>query len=132
MKPGVILIRCIALLHGLWAVLLVWWGDQIASTPVASILHLLPRGVVIGLLLGCSLCALWAVGHRQTSLRTLLWLMPQQILMMMTALGCLVAVIQQRYADGVPRPWPFILSDQLPVILLAIFHTEAILGYSRS
>ena len=53
--------------------------------------------------------------------------LPQQALLSMSMLGSINAVARSTYADGVLRPQIFILSDQLPIILLAVCHTVAII-----
>src|SRR3954451_8360464 len=51
---------------------------------------------------------------------------PQQLLLVVAAIGALVAVVMGNYADGVVRPTLFIATDQLPVMLMPIFHAVAI------
>jgi hypothetical protein len=51
---------------------------------------------------------------------------PQQLLLVVAAIGALVAVVMGNYADGVVRPTMFIATDQLPVMLMPIFHAIAI------
>ena len=55
---------------------------------------------------------------------------PQQLLLVVAAIGALVAVVMGKYADGVFRPTLFITTDQLPVMLLPFFHALAII-FSR-
>ena len=55
---------------------------------------------------------------------------PQQLLLVVAAIGALVAVVMGTYADGVARPTLFIATDQLPVMLMPIFHAFAII-FSR-
>ena len=46
---------------------------------------------------------------------------------LVAAWGGLNAVIESQYADGVTRPAEFIFTDQLPVMLIAILHTVALI-----
>src|SRR5688500_20064681 len=46
-------------------------------------------------------------------------LLPQQLLLYAAAWGGLQAVVDGQYADGVERAYEFILTDQLPMMLLA-------------
>jgi hypothetical protein len=55
---------------------------------------------------------------------------PQQLLLVVAAVGALVAVVMGNYADGTVRPTLFIATDQLLVMLLPFFHALAII-FSR-
>jgi hypothetical protein len=61
-------------------------------------------------------------------------LIPQQLLLLITFLGALIAAITGHYADGyspnVPDPWAFISTDQVWRILIAPFYTAAIFARS--
>ena len=48
--------------------------------------------------------------------------LPQQSLINMAAFSALTAVLNSSYADGVMRPWEFILSDQIFIVMLAPAH----------
>lgn len=63
--------------------------------------------------------------------KSIVWMLPQQAMMMTAALDCMVSVILGHYADGVARPRIFIFRDQLPEILTAIWHTCAIFHRER-
>ena len=43
------------------------------------------------------------------------------------AWGGFQAIVNGQYADGVARPYEFILTDQLPIMLFALIHTLAVL-----
>lgn len=53
-------------------------------------------------------------------------LLPQMVLLWMSAVAGILAVLSKHYADGTIRPWPFILADQLPVMLLALLYTATV------
>lgn len=53
-------------------------------------------------------------------------LIPQQLVLMVSAIGAVECISRGMFADGVPRPVPFMFADQIPSILIAIFHTCAI------
>lgn len=53
-------------------------------------------------------------------------LLPQQVLLMMSAAGATEAIWLAQFADGVIRPRAFIAADQLYSVLAAIGHTAAI------
>lgn len=56
------------------------------------------------------------------------WLtVPQQMVLVCSAIAGTIATVNGTYADGVTRPHLFILADQLPIILAAPFYTLGIL-----
>jgi hypothetical protein len=58
-------------------------------------------------------------------------LIPQQILLLITALGSVEAILAGSYADGILRSPLFIACDQLPRISLAGLYSVAILARIR-
>ena len=68
----------------------------------------------------------------QSRVRSVLLLLPQQTLLVITAIGAILAAISGHYADGVPRPTLFILADQFPPILIAGAHTLAIISHAKN
>jgi len=60
---------------------------------------------------------------------SVIWLLPQQGLLMLAATNAIGAVLVGEYADGTERAAEFILTDQLPVILMAVFHLLVILEF---
>ena len=63
----------------------------------------------------------------KNSVMSLIFCFPQQILLLLNSLSCLICIFRQEYSDGVTRPFAFILTDQLPFILLSIVHFLALL-----
>jgi len=68
----------------------------------------------------------------QDRVRSVALLLPQQTLLVITAIGAILAAISGHYADGVPRPTLFILADQFPPILIAAAHTVAIVTHAKN
>ena len=58
-------------------------------------------------------------------------LFPQFSLLIISAIGAINAVFLQHYADGVPRPWPFIFCDQLPRMTMFIWYGAAVFARVR-
>ena len=58
---------------------------------------------------------------------TIWFLLPQQFVLVLSAVGAIVASIGGHFADGVPRPHAFIFADQTPALLAAVLHTLAFL-----
>jgi hypothetical protein len=131
-RPGrgaslyVILYAC--LLHYVWALLLALSPAAAHSTPVAVIVSALGgRWQAVAALLACAVLAQLAPLARRVLLPV--FLVPQQLLLLMSAGAGLYAASAGHYADGVARGWPFILGDQAPVILVAFLYTTALLTY---
>ncbi len=121
------------LLHFLWAILIGIDSRAGNSTPL-SILFILfghNRALIISLLLLVSAMATAFLSFRARqifNIRVLtVLLLPQQVILWMSAGGGIYATLIQHYADGVPRSWVHILADQLPVILAAFLYTTALL-----
>lgn len=117
------------LLHGIWAFMLLASGDPFGSTPLNSLM-LGHRFVTAVVLLVASVLAVNGVQRKGTTTGWLL-LLPQQGLLMISALGGIVAAILGHYADGVVRPHLFIAADQLPGVVAAFCHSFAVIELHR-
>ena len=122
-----LMIAYAACLHLTWGIMLL--VDQVAAN--ATPLHTLSRAthgsttlgfalLAVGLL---ALVAILSPGKYRIALT-----LPQQLALLIGAAGALSAIIHSHYADGVPRPLLFIAADQLPALLVAVFHTAALLN----
>lgn len=58
----------------------------------------------------------------------LIFMLPQQFVLTLSAVGAVSSIVASQFADGVVRPRAFIAADQCPAIFLAIGHTVAILS----
>ena len=116
-------------LHGIWALMLLASDDPFGSTPLNSLL-LGHRYVTATVLLVASGLAVIGVQRKGTTAGSLL-LLPQQVLLMVSAVGGIVAAISGHYADGVVRPHLFIAADQLPGMVAAFCHTFAVIDLHR-
>ena len=115
--------------HLLWAFLLLSFGP-LNTTGLRWIIELSggPRRAGIALL-AVALLALvphWRFAHRRDLLTFALYA-PQQVLVTWGSFHAAYQVAIQQYADNAPYPWDFILADQSLQILLAIFHSFALL-----
>lgn len=124
--PQVWIIWYAVLLHIGWGCLLLVSPSPYGATAL-HIYHDLPRILMAGVLFLASGLAAWAVTRRQPSLRSLSALLPQQVLLTLSAYAAIAAVIAGHYGDGLPRPRLFILADQAPAILALILHTVAVI-----
>lgn len=127
----------VSFLHVAWSVLLGINPAAGHATPVQPVTDvcggrygaIAALGVTSALALG----AAWQ--HRRLQDRSwlrALALVPQQFLLLVSATGGITAAVLGHYADGTVRPWPFILGDQLPVVLVAVLYTTAILAVGRA
>jgi hypothetical protein len=116
-------------LHYAWGILLAISPAAMRSTPVSAIAAVLGgRWGAMATLFTVATAALAAGVARHPWPRPVL-LVPQQTVLLMSAGAGLHAAVLGHYADGVPRPWPFILGDQFPVILAAVLYSAALLTY---
>lgn len=116
-------------LHGIWALMIIASEDPFGSTPV-HVLEFGPRLLTALLLGGTAAMAVVGIGKRGTTAGWLL-LLPQQVLLIVSAIGGIAAAALGHYADGVTRPHLFIAADQLPGIVAAVCHTFAIIDLHR-
>ena len=111
-----------------WGVLVLCYGE--AVTWITAIHHLYVVGFTTASLGICYLAvaglACWGMFVRDRMLAVAL-LMPQQALLIYAAAGAIEAIVGSSFADGVVRSRGFIAADQGVVILLASFHTVALL-----
>lgn len=121
-------IGVIALMHIYWGVLLLFSAAPLNATPLAAFArHAADHRVIGGALILVAFSALVAVRRRAGRL-TLLWLMPQQMVLIGSTLAVVRAAMTQRYADAtvVVGGWQHISSDQAPVVALMLVHVAAL------
>lgn len=130
---GKYIITFASLLHVGWAVLIMIDARACKATPV-SILYSLAQGDRVFLVAILFVVAGLALAFLDFRLRQqvhegilAMLLVPQQFVLWCSAGAGFVAVLHQQYADGVPRSWVHILADQLPVMLMALLYTVALL-----
>lgn len=117
-------------LHIAWALLLLIDPATAGSTPVHVLVVVFagPLRTAITLALVAGMAMAFPFTKYRISNRALASLLiPQQAILLMSAGAGFRAVLLGHYADGVARSWAFILGDQLPVILLALLYTVAVL-----
>jgi hypothetical protein len=113
-------------LHLLWGVLLLFGASPLMSLPL-SVMAAWPVPAAAAAMFVVSGAALLALLREREMGGVGVWLcLPQQFLLTTCAIRALTAVSQGQYADGTVRDPLFILADQGPVILTALFHTFAL------
>ena len=126
MKPtsGIYIVSYAAGLHILWGVALLCTKFDQWATPISPYFGIFGGHYSIAFwLLGISFVALAGKIWKARSVYLLMCLIPQQVLLMLSAWASGFAIYNQQYADGVPRPFVFIFCDQLPNILAMLAHT---------
>ena len=114
------------LLHVAWGLLLFASESPLGVTAI----HSLPGGRWVVATVCFAVGVLALAGHLlREPWRTWAW-MPQQLTLLLSAVNAIQCVVSGTFADGVVRPWAFILADQLPSILAAALHTVAVLASS--
>ena len=118
------------LTHYVWAVVLLIGGEPSGwCTSIAGSLRVFGSNhtaLAVFYALSSTL-VLWSM-HRDRVDVLGFWLcIPQQVAMLMSAIGSSKAILYQQFADGVTRPWAFICNDQILYLLIGVFHTAAML-----
>lgn len=116
-------------IHLSWGLILLGSDAAASATPVYTLVSHAERLQLPlpWLLFVASALAICGLTYAKSPYATVLCLLPQQGAIVVTAGGALTAALSGHYPDGVARPWAFILADQIPSILIAIFHTLAML-----
>jgi hypothetical protein len=123
---GKYIILYASVLHIGWAVLLLVSWKAANSTPVRIISQVFGGRWRAAVVLAAVAIAAMAFPLRSNGRRRVWLLIPQQVVLLLSAGAGVHAAAVQHYADGVARSWPFILSDQLPVVLAALLYTACI------
>lgn len=122
-------------LHLTWAILI--WVDPTAVNATALNAAYRPIArfvssdfhVLSGILVTVALTATYGMFTRIPWVVVLL--LPQQLVLMMSASGAIEAIWLGQFADGVARARAFLAADQCYSILAAIGHTTAIIAHAR-
>lgn len=127
--PGFLAVWAAILLHLVWVVLLLKPGSHAGqSTPVHEVVALTGAPWRAAILLSVvASAAVFGTARSLTARDKILFVLPQQLILGVSAAGALLAMWRSRYADGVPRPGTFIVADQLAIVLTWGFHTAAII-----
>jgi hypothetical protein len=129
-RPISIMVLFAIALHLSWAILLIFDSSALNVNAIYALhLYIQSLPVLIGIITGAALMAL--VGLFTELPWILLFLIPQQALLMMSAAGAIESMWIGQFADGVLRPHAFIAADQLYSVLAAIGHTVAIIAHAR-
>ena len=120
--------------HLAWAAFVMVDPAARGASPLAIFASWPTWAMVVVLVLVTALAAgasLVPVAARLGRLWRITLMLPQQTVLVASALHVCLLVWSQHYADGIIRPFFFMAADQLPVVLIAIVHTAALLDFGR-
>lgn len=102
-------------------------ADAYDATNLQILHHIVPVHVAL-LLIMVVVPTIAAVGFMaEKKVTTLLCLVPQQLLLYLSAGSGIRAIVLGQYADGTMRSHAFIAADQGLTVFLAVFHTWAMM-----
>lgn len=114
------------ILQALWGAALLVSDHALRPTPLGPVTYAMPHRLAGLIFLATSVLAAVALRRAWPPARDMLALMPQQALLVLSAVGSAHAILVGHYADGVPRPHLFILIDQSPAVLMAGWHSWSV------
>ncbi|MDB5612076.1 MAG: hypothetical protein JWP25_8976 [Bradyrhizobium sp.] len=117
-------------LHLWWAITLAIDSSALSVNAIDALYRYIhPLPILIAVITGAATMAL--IGIFTELPWVLLFLIPQQVLLMMSAAGAIESMWLGQFADGVLRPHAFIAADQFYSVLAALGHTIAIIVHAR-
>jgi hypothetical protein len=110
------------ILHWIWGIMLLSSNAPINVTAISSITKVgLTSPASIGTFcLTASFLAL--LGMFSPKPIGAIFFIPQQLILVVSAFGAIMAMSNGSYADGVQRPVPFLIADQAPAVVGAFCH----------
>ncbi len=108
-------------LYVAWAGLLFFSSEPTNTTPIHQTAETFGHYGTAIMFLAAAACSTWGLVHRN-----IWWLIPQAAALVVATIGGINAAVVGHYADGVARPWQFILADQLPFIVASFFFLFAL------
>lgn len=128
-RPVLIMVLFAITLHLFWASCLLIDLSPLGVNAINALHRFIqPPPLLIATLVSVAVLAGIGIFHRNRW--AVLLLIPQQIILFMSASGALQSAWLGQFADGVMRPHTFIATDQIYSILLAVFHTVAIMAHA--
>jgi len=116
-------------LHLVWATLILATDNAPAkATPVAAVARIFPARAGLAIIfVTVAFCALLSIYQSRLSVLKISLLIPQQLILGVSAAGAIHAMTVGHYADGVIRPKGFLVADQLPAVLALLVHSATII-----
>jgi hypothetical protein len=119
------------LIHLTWAVTLLFDPAAGYATAVHTLLNFVSdtsATIVYFVVAGVAIIGLLYRGFSKPAL----CMLPQQLIMMISAGGAIWAMWLGQFADGIQRPHAFLIADQSPAVIAAVLHTYAILRIRKT
>lgn len=117
-------------LHVVTALSLLVYELRIVPTSLGDLQGFLSQPILGALLLIAAGLTWWGM-QQSTARRALSLFALQQSLLTVSSISAVTAIISGHYADGVARPMAFILVDQLPMVMIAVLHSFAVVSFAR-
>ena len=119
-----------------YAIIIHWiWGCMLLSSPsplgITAISAVSKFGLVNpsqAALLYFIVSFLAMVGLMAPKWSGLVFLIPQQVVLIVSAWGAINAMVLGQFADGVIRPIPFLVADQAPAVVSAVLYLVALIA----
>ena len=115
------------LLHFVWMALIAGSSSALFVTATDSLRQQCggrwQTAAALGIVASLALFSIW---RNRADIWGLLTIVPQQLVMLLSAGSAIHAMWVSQFADGVVRPRAFIMTDQMPAVLAAAMHTMAI------
>jgi hypothetical protein len=118
MTHSVFFLTYVTAIHLVWAACIALSKESLNVTALFVFRSVGYRAIAMAVLGASSLSAIYAIYAGED-----VWLIPQQIVVVLTAIGALHAIKAGQFLDGVKRSRAFLLADQANVICIAIWHT---------
>lgn len=113
-------------MHWIWGITLLFSRDPLAITTISSLIAsgfvTAPHAAIMYL----SIAFLALIGMAAPKVVGVLLLIPQQIVLIISAVGAFRAMMTGVFPDGAIRSHSFLVADQIPAVLAAIFHLFAV------
>lgn len=124
------LILIVSFIHVVWGLLIFRSLDALMTTPTYALALFIPNNNLLAFILFAA-AFLGIIGYMEDKSETkkLLYLLPQQICLFISAFGSLYMILNGHYADGITRSFDFMLSDQIPIMAIALGHFFSIIQY---
>lgn len=117
------LVCFVSIMHILWGALLLWNGAPIPTTSTAVFRLILPSYEARALIYIAAGLFPAVLLRWPGSLSGLLSCLPQQILLILSAISAMTAIFNGQFADGTVRGPLFLAADQAIYILLAVLYS---------
>lgn len=123
------IILAVSIVHIIAGFVVLGWGGQ-NNIPLAGLMKAFGNRYLLSAVLlsagTMAILARWKMA-RPTGVMAMISL--QQLIVILEIATAIQAVVTGHYPDGVVRHWPFILTDQTPLLALCIAHTVGIIDY---